>query len=108
MNCSNIPWRALERKQPKGNKKAAGLVRRSETEYVRSELLLLAFFLRIALLANLLGLGGFNAALVGAFLASLLCVIAAARLEIGGTDSQRESAQGQCQQLDALHFSFLG
>ncbi len=43
------------------------------------ELTLFLFLLRIALLAAFLRLGGIDAALMGTFLAFLLCVVAATR-----------------------------
>ncbi len=54
--------------------------------------LLLLFLLRIAFLASFLVLGGFNAALVRAFFASLFRVIAATGLDICRADNKRESA----------------
>jgi hypothetical protein len=66
--------------------------------------LLLVFFLRIALFAGLLGLGGFLAALVLAFLASFLGFFAAAlsvNAHRGG--EEREGAGNHREQFDALH-----
>jgi hypothetical protein len=45
---------------------------------------------------------------VAAFFAGFLCVVAAASLNIGRAENQRESASQHGQQFDALHLSFLG
>src|ERR1043165_6370903 len=72
--------------------------------FERERKLLLVFFLRIAFFANLLGLGGFLAALVLAFLASLLGLVAAA-LGAGaqGSSEKREGAGNHREQFNALH-----
>jgi hypothetical protein len=68
------------------------------------KLFLLVFFLRIALFANLLGLGSFLAALVFAFLASFLGLVAAT-LGAGaqGSSEKREGAGNHREQFNALH-----
>ncbi len=66
--------------------------------------LLLVFFLRIALFAGLLVLGSLDAALVLAFLAGFLGLVAAA-LSAGaqGSGEKREGAGDHREHLDALH-----
>lgn len=61
-------------------------------KHVKRTLFLWLFFFRIALFADLLGLGGFNAALVCAFLARLLRVVTATGLNICRPDYERKSA----------------
>ena len=69
----------------------------------------LCFLLRIALLADLLVLGRFDAALMSACFARFLCVIAATGLQIGRADCERKSASDESNQLGDLHVSsFVG
>ena len=65
---------------------------------------LLFFLFWIALFADFFVFCGFNAAFVAAFLARFLGVIAAARLQIRRAEGERESANDQTQELDALHY----
>jgi hypothetical protein len=70
----------------------------------RERLFLGFFLLRIAFFTNLLGLDGFLAAFVIAFLVRLLGFVAAA-FGMSGNAHPRQRARENSQQFDGLHFS---